>query len=193
MGGFKEHYTAGIFSYTIFFSILTLGSLVIAFLYELPRNWNPTIPTTLTSTLLCFCIALLCSLWPDIDIKSKSQQIFYSLFSVFNLILIVRQSYKISAFFGFFAMLPMLGKHRGWTHSRLTMIIFPSFFVFIPLYFESGSRDIFDFWEQIKGLDWRSELSQVLPLYLAGVIGYATHLQVDGILWFRSKKRKQSV
>jgi len=40
-----------------------------------------------------------------------------------------------------------------------------------------------------KDLNWLSELKRSEPLYVAGVIGYATHLQVDGILWFRSKKR----
>ncbi len=189
MGGFKEHYIGGAVAYTTFFIISMTVSVIGWLLFGLPKDWNPTVPMAILPILFCFAIAFLCSLWPDVDIKSKSQQIFYSLFVMVNLILILKEAYQFSAFFGLFAMLPMLSKHRGWTHSRLTMILFPALFVIIPLYFESGVSNMIDFWQRLKDLDWSSEAKRGLPTYLAGVIGYATHLQVDGILQILPKKR----
>ncbi|MDP7279159.1 MAG: hypothetical protein QGG39_04670, partial [Candidatus Poribacteria bacterium] len=120
---------------------------------------------------------------------SKSQQIFYALFAVSNLVLILKQEYRISAFFGLFAMLPMLGKHRGWTHSRLTMILFPALFVLVPLCFQSGIDHPLEIWKKFGRLEQLIALKSSLPFYVAGVVGYATHLQVDAILLPKSKKR----
>ena len=189
MGGFKQHYISGVVVYTAFFIISMAISVIGWLLFELPRDWNPTIPMAILPALFCFTISFLCSLWPDVDIKSKSQQIFYTLFVTINLTLIFKGLYQISAFLGLFAMLPMLSKHRGWTHSRLTMIIFPTLFVIIPLYFESRVSNMIDFWQQLKNLDWPTEAKRGLPAHLAGVIGYATHLQVDGILYRLPKNR----
>ncbi|MAP92184.1 hypothetical protein CMK15_11600, partial [Candidatus Poribacteria bacterium] len=113
MGDFKQHYISGVVVYTTFFIISMAISVIGWLLFELPRDWNPTIPMAILPALFCFTISFLCSLWPDVDIKSKSQQIFYTLFATINLILIFKELYQISAFLGLFAMLPMLSKHRG--------------------------------------------------------------------------------
>ena len=189
MGDFREHYIGGLVVYTTFFVVSMGVSLTGIFLFGLPQNWNPTVPMELLSIAFCFVISLLCSLWPDVDIKSKSQQIFYALFAVSNLVLILKQEYRISAFFGLFAMLPMLGKHRGWTHSRLTMILFPALFVLVPIGFQSGIDRPLEIWKKFGGLEQLIALKSRLPFYVAGVVGYATHLQVDAILLPRSKKR----
>jgi hypothetical protein len=75
-------------------------------------------------------------------------------------------------------MLPMLGKHRGWTHSRITMILFPMIFIILPLYLHK---------EIINIENWLSPTNfglvrTSIPFYVAGLIGYATHLHLDSVL-----------
>ena len=89
---------------------------------------------------ICFAIAILASIWPDVDIKSTSQVIFYRLFAVVNIVLIFLKMYVYSAFLGFFAMLPMLGKHRGWTHSRITMLLLPAILTIAPYYLQNNTQ-----------------------------------------------------
>ena len=37
------------------------------------------------------------------------------------------EEYKIAAYFGLVIITPLLSKHRGWTHSSLTMFLLSSF------------------------------------------------------------------
>lgn len=145
----------------------------------------------------CFAIALLFGLWPDVDIKSRSQQIFYTVLFVLNASLILfLQRYLEAALLGLFAMLPILSRHRGWTHSKITMILLPSLFLVIPIYVEypnwgTGWKELPDLFDSL--VTWEGlpdTLRKGLAFYLAGLIGYASHLYLDGIL-FRSRKAQQ--
>ena len=120
------------------------------------------------------------------DIKSKSQRICYRIFIALNLILIFRGYYAESAFLGLFAMLPLIGKHRGWTHSRITMLLLPGIFLLLPIYFH---RDAFNFGD-LTAPENLQLIKTGFPFYTASLIGYATHLQLDGIL-IRSRKAQQ--
>lgn len=194
MSMFREHWLGGLTAYSVFFIVSLIGTVSVSILYETPFDWNPTIPMVPLGILACFTIALLFGLFPDVDIKSKSQKIFYSLLFVFNLSLILFfQRYLEAAILGLFAMLPILSKHRGWTHSRITMILLPGLFLVIPLYTEYSGYgvglkelpELLDSLIEHENLDetFRSGLS----FYVAGLIGYASHLFLDGIL-FRFRK-----
>lgn len=183
MSMFREHYIGGLVAYTLFF-VLSLGaSLFGQFTMHVPLERNPTIPADPWSIGACFVVAVLSGLWPDVDIKSRSQQIFYRIFLIFSIVLILRKQYLQSAVLGIFAMLPLLGKHRGWTHSRLTMLLLPAVFFALPFYFD-GTPVNFNNLKPSQNLDliWSG-----LPFYTASLIGYATHLHLDGIL-LRSRK-----
>ena len=183
MSMFREHYIGGLIAYTLFF-VLSLGaSLFGQFTMHVPLERNPTIPADLWSIGACFVVAVLSGLWPDVDIKSRSQQIFYRIFLIFSVILIARKQYLQSAVLGIFAMLPLLGKHRGWTHSRVTMLLLPAVFFALPFYFD-GTPINFD---SLKSADHLELVLSGLPFYTASLIGYATHLHLDGIL-LRSRK-----
>ena len=199
MSMFREHWIGGLVAYSTFFIISVIVTLAVPILYDtMPQGWNPTIPPVKTpiQIISCFAVAVLFGLWPDVDIKSKSQKIFYSVLFVLNVVLIVfLQRYLESALLGLFAMLPIMSKHRGWTHAKITMILLPSVFLFVPIYagypeWKSGSNLV----EQFNALrDWDDLLDAVLsgiPFYVAGFIGYATHLHLDGIL-FRSRKAQR--
>ena len=183
MSMFRGHYIGGLIAYTLFF-VLSLGaSLFGQVAMQVPLERNPTISFNPWSIGACFVVAVLSGLWPDVDIKSRSQQIFYRIFLVFSIILILRKQYFQSAVLGIFAMLPLLGKHRGWTHSRLTMLLLPAVFFVLPIYFEGAAVDLENLTSsQNIDLVWSG-----FPFYTASLIGYATHLHLDGIL-LRSRK-----
>ena len=137
MSMFREHWLGGLTAYSVFFIVSLIVTVSVSIIYGSPFDWNPTILMDPLGILACFTVALLFGLFPDVDIKSKSQKIFYSLLFVLNLSLILFfQRYLESAILGLFAMLPILSKHRGWTHSRITMILLPGLFLVIPLYVE---------------------------------------------------------
>ncbi len=186
MSMFREHYIGGLIAYTLFF-VLSLGaSLFGQVAMQVPFERNPTISLNPWSIGACFVIAVLSGLWPDVDIKSRSQQIFYRIFLIFSVILILRKQYLQSAILGIFAMLPPLGKHRGWTHSRLTMLLLPAVFLVLPFYFEGAAVDL----DNLKSSQNMDLIRSGFPFYTASLIGYATHLQMDGIL-LRSRKARR--
>ena len=199
MSMFREHWIGGLVVYSTFFGISLIATFAVPLLYEtVPQEWNPTIPPVrdIFKIIGCFAVAVLFGLWPDVDIKSKSQKIFYTVLFVLNVALIVFfQRYLESALLGLFAMLPIMSKHRGWTHAKMTMILLPSVFLFIPMYAAYAE------WategtlvDSLYGLrEWEGLMDAVrsgLPFYVASFIGYATHLHLDGIL-FRSRKAQR--
>ena len=197
MSMFREHWLGGLTAYSTFFMVSLVTTFAVSIIYGLPFDWNPTISMDPLRILGCFAIALLFGLWPDVDIKSKSQQIFYTVLFVLNASLILFwQRYLEAALLGLFAMLPILSRHRGWTHSKITMILLPSLFLVIPIYVEypnwaTGWEELPDLFDSL--VTWKNlpvTLRSGLAFYVAGFIGYATHLYLDGIL-FRSRKAQQ--
>ena len=189
---FREHWLGGLTAYSVFFILSLITTLTVSIFYGSPFDWNPTITLDPLEIVGCFVIALLFGLWPDVDITSKSQKIFYGVLFVvnFSLILFLRR-YLESAIIGLLAMLPILSKHRGWTHSKITMILLPTLFMLVPIYIGysnwhwSMNWDIlseqmvsFITWEQLPAVAQRG-----FAFYLAGLIGYASHLYLDGILF----------
>lgn len=181
MAGHQEHVQAGLLFYGGFLVVgaaLTLVPKTLPFLssvawmnYLVPQGgaWE-----TIVGIAICFVIAMLGALWPDVDIKSAGQIVFYRLFAALDIALLALYFVKGrvlylegSAFLGFAAMLPLLGKHRGWTHSRLTMIGLPALIVLGPMF-------------QTVEVTWVA-----LPYAVAALLGYASHLFKDGILFHR--------
>lgn len=108
-------------------------------------------------------LALLFGLWPDVDINSKGQRIFYSIFLVTDLFLIATEQFRAAAYLGLVALLPVLSHHRGWTHTWWAMLLIPSPLLILP-YLHVPERPLVG-----------------LPFYGAAVVGYLSHLVVDRI------------
>ncbi|MCG9134629.1 metal-dependent hydrolase [Candidatus Poribacteria bacterium] len=199
MSMFREHWIGGLVAYSTFFVISLIATFAVPIFYDgIPQAWNPTIPpvSDLIKIIGCFVVAVLFGLWPDVDIKSKSQKIFYRVLFVLNVVLIVfLQKYLLSALLGLFAMLPIMSKHRGWTHARITMILLPVVFLLIPIYTGypewQSTGNLVDHFNALQDWDYLPHaILSGLPFYVAGFIGYATHLHLDGIL-FRSRKAQR--
>jgi membrane-bound metal-dependent hydrolase YbcI (DUF457 family) len=108
-------------------------------------------------------LALLFGLWPDVDTTSKGQQVFYSIFFVTDVFLIVTEQFQAAAYLGLVALLPVLSRHRGWTHTWWAMLLIPSPLLILPYLHVPGRPFV------------------GLPFYGAAVIGYLSHLVVDRI------------
>ena len=199
MSMFREHWIGGLVAYSTFFIISLIATFAVPIFYDgVPQAWNPTIPlvSDLIKIIGCFVVAVLFGLWPDVDIKSKSQKIFYRVLFVLNVVLIVFfQKYLESALLGLFAMLPIMSRHRGWTHAKITMILLPVVFLLIPIYTGypewQSSGNLVDHFNALRDWDHLPDaILSGLPFYVAALIGYATHLYLDGIL-FRSRKSQR--
>jgi membrane-bound metal-dependent hydrolase YbcI (DUF457 family) len=118
-----------------------------------------------------FVLSVLFALFPDIDTNSKGQDVFYGLALGVNVLLIWSGNIQAAAYLGLVAMLPIVGKHRGWTHSKVAMLLIPLPLLIVPyLYSEQA-------------------LKAGVLLYGAAVAGYCSHLLLDGLIfkWFRIK------
>lgn len=118
-----------------------------------------------------FVLSMLFGLWPDIDTNSKGQDIFYGVGFTLDVLLIAYGYIEAAAYLGLLAMLPILGKHRGWTHSKLAMILIPAPIALVPY------------------LNRSSILDTAIIFYGAAVAGYFSHLLLDGLIvkWIRIK------
>jgi membrane-bound metal-dependent hydrolase YbcI (DUF457 family) len=107
-------------------------------------------------------VAVLFSLWPDVDTNSKGQDIFYGVAFAADIALILTDRFAAAALLGLFAMTPILGKHRGWTHSKVAMVLVPAVVFVVPLLY-------------------RPKLLPVAAvIYGAAALGYFSHLLLDG-------------
>lgn len=113
-------------------------------------------------TAFLFFIAMLFGLWPDIDTNSKGQDIFFGAGFLLDIVLIWQGYIEAAAYLGLIAMTPIVGKHRGWTHSKWAMFLIP-----LPIVI-------------VSYLHRESVLPTTLIIYGAAVAGYFSHLLLDG-------------
>lgn len=144
MSLYRAHLAGGVFAFVIY-----LVALAVFFSYKLTFE-----------TLIWFGLCILGSIWPDIDTSSTAQKLFYGFFIVLDVIFLIAGQYKKAAILGFFALLPIIGKHRGWTHSISAAFIIPSPLIVLPVI--------------------KPELNAGgLEYYIPVVIGYLSHLVMD--------------
>lgn len=109
-----------------------------------------------------YVVSMLMGLWPDIDTNSKGQDIFFGIAFLFDILLISQGYLEAAAYLGLLAMTPIIGKHRGWTHSKWAMLLVPLPIVVFPY------------------IDNSNILATYLVFYGAAVAGYFSHLLLDG-------------
>lgn len=111
-----------------------------------------------------FVIAVLFGLFPDVDTNSMGQNIFFGIAFVAMIVLIVAGKFEPAAYLGLLAMTPIVGKHRGWTHAKLAMLLVPAPILIIPY------------------LHNHHVWTLGLLIYGAAVAGYFSHLLLDGLI-----------
>lgn len=109
-----------------------------------------------------YVVAILFGLWPDVDTNSKGQDIFIGIAFISTILLILTSRFEAAAYLGLIAMTPIVGRHRGWTHSKIAMILVPLPLFLLPL----------------ANLYEQPEVPFLI--YGAAVVGYFSHLLLDG-------------
>lgn len=155
MSDFAGHSRAGIRS----FSRVLL--IVLPILYWRAQGDYYIFFSDLWHILICFALAYLGALFPDIDIKSRSQKYIFIVLLILMAALIYKKYYGWAAGFGFFALGGATFKHRGFLHTKTAAIILPLPLLIPPLLISPTIRDI--------GIEY----------YLSAVIGYFSHLRAD--------------
>ncbi len=69
--------------------------------------------------------ALAGSLFPDVDIKSKGQKLFYRIIIGLILISLYKNHLNLAVYLALFSVLPMLVRHRGLFHTTWFIIVLP--------------------------------------------------------------------
>lgn len=124
--------------------------------------------------LMAFGIGLVFGIWPDVDVNSKAQKFFYRIFLVLDVLLLVLRQFEVAAYLGLFAIIPALGKHRGWTHTWWAALVLPAPLVALPWFLPPN------------GL---YTVAVGICFYGAAVTGYFSHLFLDGLLSPRPRRK----
>lgn len=139
----------------VFFGVMgVVGAVMMGFLARDPVQ---------ILALIGFC--LLGGMFPDVDTDSKGQKLFYSILICVDLGLIYYRMYMWAAWLGLFSMLPAIGHHRGWTHTWWAMLVVPLPIIIIPALLLDGQS-----------------LLPFFRFYAAFVLGYFSHLLLDGVV-----------
>jgi len=164
MANYKGHIAGG----------LVVGAAYAGAVQALPSNINAYASGILHDEQMLagvLILSMLFALWPDIDTNSKGQDIFFGIAFIVDVLLIANGHIEAAAYFGLLAMFPILGKHRGWTHTVWAMLLVPLPIILVPYLYRSSTLDT------------------MAIFYGAAVIGYFSHLLLDGLIvkWFRIK------
>lgn len=160
----------------------TFGAALFVIVYVLLVSWIPLAAFEGTATFLedgqivagLAIVGMLFGLWPDVDTNSRGQDIFFITAFIADILLIWAGRLEAAAYLGLLAMTPIVGKHRGWTHSRIAMFVVPLPIVLIPYIYN------------------RDNLTLAVLFYGAAVTGYFSHLFLDGLIWKRFRIKSKS-
>ncbi len=155
MANYKGHIAGGVAACAVYLTAVTAApGDALAQTAGLLSSWQ--------FTAGLFIVSMLFALWPDIDTNSKGQDIFFGAGFALDVLLIWQGYIEAAAYLGLLSMTPIIGKHRGWTHSLWAMFLVPFPILIVPY------------------LHRESILLTSLLFYGAAVAGYFSHLLLDG-------------
>lgn len=103
---------------------ITFG-FVVAILYKMKTYFHYSIAELLLWLVMCLCGAL----FPDIDIQSKGQKIFYQALFLCFIIAFITKQWVLLIILGFVSLFPQIVRHRGIIHNfwfiTITALIIP--------------------------------------------------------------------
>lgn len=149
------------------------GGLIASAAYAAAISFTPVERFAETAGLLrdwqalfaVFVIGMLFGLFPDVDTNSKAQDIFFGIVFPLDILLLWQGYIQAAAYLGLIAMLPIIGHHRGWTHKKWAMIVIPLPILVVPYLYN----------DQVLAIS--------IIYYGAAVVGYFSHLLLDGLIW----------
>ena len=122
----------------------------------------------LSDPAVIFCVCLFMSLFPDFDTASIPQKYFYR--SMLLVVPYVYWYYSSDVLFvlAMFLVLPLVHKHRGWTHWKKTPFIIAFFVLWV-----------FDRNKGVYKISVNDLIIEYLVFTLCLVLGHYTHLLLD--------------
>jgi chromate transport protein ChrA len=167
MAGYKGH-IAGAAAFAAVYLVLMA---YVAWVYAVHQQFSDL--ELVAYPLALVALTILFGLWPDVDTDSKGRRLFYWVFALVDVFLIATERFEAAAYLGFFALLPALDHHRGWTHTWWAMLLIPSPLLLWPY------------------LAWPEQPLVGLPFYGAAVVGYLSHLYMDGLVFRRWRRKRR--
>lgn len=161
MSNFRGHVVGAGFTSTAYLALLSL-----VFAINLIPD-NRAIFNGFSFPIVLVALTVMFGIFPDIDTNSKAQDVFYGLLFSADIVLIATDQFRLAAYFGLVAMLPVLTHHRGWMHAKWAMAVVPAPFLLFP------------------ALIYPDEPWVGLPYYGAATLGYFTHLYLDKLIFKR--------
>lgn len=166
MANYKGHVAGGaVFGALFYIAIAYVPVQQLAESAGLLQNWQ--------ASVALFVIAMLFGLFPDVDTNSKAQDLFFAIIFPLDILLLATDKIQAAAYLGLIAMLPVVGKHRGWTHKKWAMVVVPLPILILPYIYNEA----------------------ILPIsaiyYGAAVSGYFSHLLLDGLIFKHFRIRSE--
>jgi len=122
-----------------------------------------------------FASAGFMALFPDLDTASIPQRWFLRMMFVLLVLAHLAGRDDLFAVLAFAALLPLLHKHRGWTHWKLTPWLVAVFLAVVYEVFRARAAWFGGFsWQNVGGF-----LAEYWMFVLAAVMGHYTHLLLD--------------
>lgn len=114
MPGYKVHIVGG---------MVTFAALSFAL--------QPYLQLTPTIAFQCLGATILGALFPDVDIKSKGQGIFYKGMLICLVLLLWKKQAYLFVMMSFLALVPVLVRHRGLFHRMWFVVVMPLTIAFL--------------------------------------------------------------
>ena len=169
---FKGHFVGGIIAGVASVSIAVIsGYAISASDYSLDR----TISENMLVLSKIWSVAFFMALFPDLDTSSIPQRWSYRIILLMLLYFLIEKKMDYFVVTAIISVLPLIDKHRGWTHWKITPWIISIAFAIILEYYRSNSN-----W--FSSYRWKNVVN-TLEYYwiyiIASAIGHYTHLILD--------------
>lgn len=160
MANYKGHVVGGVLAAAAYAGVVSFAPVErFAESAGLLRDWQALVAV--------FVIGVLFAIFPDVDTNSKAQDIFFGIVFPLDILLLWQRYLQAAAYLGLIAMLPVIGRHRGWTHKKWAALVIPLPILLVPYVYNDN----------------------ILPIsviyYGAAVAGYFSHLLLDGLIFKR--------
>ena len=179
---FKQHFTGGLIVATGSVLALQIIGNSESFI-EVTSSWSKIDLNSFATYINIFFIILFSSLAPDLDTASVPQRWFYRASLITLLILLIYKEIEIFIALALYVHMPLLHKHRGWTHYKSTPIFMYISMLIILEYLQAEKSWLYNF-------KWSRVTDAFFGYYLYGLAccaGHYTHLFLD-TKWVRKNK-----
>lgn len=169
---FRGHLAGGVAASVVMTGVAVVAEQVsITDLFALPFSENPDAKML----GIVFSLTTFMSLFPDLDTASIIQRWFYRVMLALLLITLIGEDFDTFVILSFMSVVPLIDKHRGWTHWRTTPWILAFAFAILNEFLRTKGAWFSRFdWERVV------DFFDLYLVYIIGaVVGHYTHLFLD--------------